>query len=502
VNTSRLTPITRAEWLALAAVLALAAYLRLANLEATPGWYTDEGTHLAIARHLAEGRVQYLAITQSTLLFAKLPIFELILAGAVRLFGLEMGTLRAVTGSLGVISVGVLYFGARAMTQNRTLGLLAALMLAIFPRAVLYSRFGFSYNLLSPLVLIMVWGLWHHLEAGSKQTLIAAALAVGIGAASDLWMLTLTPVLVGVILIRRWQDGVLAGGLVSLPLAFYALVMLLNAPAAFWCDLSFTFGRVGGIPLAQQISSLANNFYQLATTEIWYPIGLFGLILIQPARLRWLLLAVFLFPLVMLGRTVALYSLSAYYLIPLLPLIALGAASLLFSVGRLTYQTLARWLPERTALAAIGVPVALLIGSQMLSGFRSVNSTFITEIDVFLVSSTDAHQAAEWLNGHLLPGDVLIASPTIAWMVDGHSADMQMAAAAEGLATPHLPADLPADRFAFDPRYSRARYIVVDTLWRRWATVHVPLAAEQLEPDAGWRLVAQFGAVEIYEHVP
>lgn len=50
--------ISRNDWLAmggLALILALAAYLRLANNGTIPGWYTDEGTHLEIVRHLAQG---------------------------------------------------------------------------------------------------------------------------------------------------------------------------------------------------------------------------------------------------------------------------------------------------------------------------------------------------------------------------------------------------------------------------------------------------------------
>ncbi len=57
-------------------ILALAAYLRLVNLADNPGWYTDEGTHLDIAQNLLEGRAQYLAVSQPTLLFAKLSLLR------------------------------------------------------------------------------------------------------------------------------------------------------------------------------------------------------------------------------------------------------------------------------------------------------------------------------------------------------------------------------------------------------------------------------------------
>ena len=105
------------EVIALFLILALAAYLRLANHTDNPGWYTDEGTHLDIAQNLAHGRVQYMAINQATLLFSRLPLFELLLAGSLSLMGEGIGTLRALTGGLGVVSVGVLY-GVVRRTQN------------------------------------------------------------------------------------------------------------------------------------------------------------------------------------------------------------------------------------------------------------------------------------------------------------------------------------------------------------------------------------------------
>jgi hypothetical protein len=63
------------EVLALTLILIFGAYLRLNNLPDNPGWYTDEATHLDIARQLLQGRTQYLAVTQSTLLFGRLPLF-------------------------------------------------------------------------------------------------------------------------------------------------------------------------------------------------------------------------------------------------------------------------------------------------------------------------------------------------------------------------------------------------------------------------------------------
>src|SRR5512135_1585484 len=105
----------RSRWLeplTLTLILFLAAYLRLAHVATNPAWYTDEGTHLDIARHLLQGQVQYLAINQSWLLFSRVPLFEILLSGVALVGGASMLTLRTVTACLGVITVAVLYVAA------------------------------------------------------------------------------------------------------------------------------------------------------------------------------------------------------------------------------------------------------------------------------------------------------------------------------------------------------------------------------------------------------
>src|SRR5512135_2659950 len=103
---------TRSRWLeplAVAVILLLASYLRLANVAVNPAWYTDEGPHLDIARHMLQGRMQYLAINQSWLLFSRLPLFEILLSGAALSGRVSILTLRTVTAVLGTITVAALY---------------------------------------------------------------------------------------------------------------------------------------------------------------------------------------------------------------------------------------------------------------------------------------------------------------------------------------------------------------------------------------------------------
>jgi hypothetical protein len=84
--------------------------------------------------------------------------------------------------------------------------------------------------------------------------------------------------------------------------------------------------------------------------------------------------------------------------------------------------------------------------------------------------------------------------------VPGNVADFQMAAAAAGQSTVHIPDDLPPNRFAFDPRVPQARFVVVDNLWRNWAAVNIPAAAEMIRQVQAWPLVLKAGEIEVHRN--
>ncbi len=112
------------------------------------------------------------------------------------------------------------------------------------------------------------------------------------------------------------------------------------------------------LPLDQQVATLWQNVTTLAAQDAWLIAGLIGLVLLKPPRLRWIALAFFAIPIVLLGRTTALFSLSFYYLIPLLPFVALGVASLIrYGAAWLASRFGQRW--SRPVMAALGVLIAV-----------------------------------------------------------------------------------------------------------------------------------------------
>jgi len=495
------------EFAALAVILVLAAYVRLANVADTPGWYTDEATHIDIAAHLAQGEVRYMLITQSTLLFARLPLFQILLSKIFLVFGSDILILRTFTAILGVLATFLIYTIMRP-SSGKFPALATALLCAVYPQAVLYSRFGFSYNLLPPLILIALISLYRHFDAKNGRYLAAAAVALGLGMISEVMMWTfIIPFILVLIASRKWRNLLWSIPLLFTLLILYALVMLATVPDAFIFDLRFTLSRLGTTySPAEQWETLVHNFEMLISGDSWKLLGFIGLWTLRPKRLRIIVLLFLVFPVISMGRSIALFQLSAYYMIPFLPLFALGIGSLLCSglpsiMERVGKNFPSRWRTVFTAAPSVLIG-SLLIFNALSFDLNGIRSGFVTDIDPFLIPSAQGRAVAAYVNAHAQPEDVIIATPAVGWQFRANVMDFQMSVAAtDHIATPHLPADLAPDRLAFDPNYATADYAVIDNLWRNWGIYHIPgLDGIMSDIQAHWTLVFEAGEIAVYQN--
>lgn len=488
--------VRRVIWVAaVVAVVMLAGYVRLGNLGDNPAWFTDEGSNLEVAQRLREGKMEYMALGQSTLMVSRMVIFEEMLAGALTLGGDGIGTLRALTGALGVVSVATLFFTARRITGRPVTALAAALGLAIYPQAVITSRFGFSYNLLAPLMLIVLLGLWEYTRSGRRGWLALAAGAAGLGAVSDVWMLAVFAPAAVAIGLRRPRDLLWALPVMALPLGVYLAFLVIHAPEAAWMDIRFVLLRVSDLSPGGQAWNAALNFTVLLSQDFWMPCAVIGFLAAETPNLRRVALLMFVGPMAIIGRTVALYGLSEHYMIPLLPLAAFGAALLAERGTRWMWQTAShRWAMAAVCAVVIGTPVMVTLALDL----EHVQGGFPTPIDPFLTNPGDARKTAEFINAHVRSDDLVIVSPAISWLIHAHTADIQMAIAATGVRTVHFPAGIPAGRWVYDPRVEKVRYVVVDDFWRGWGAANVDGLSALLERVGRWPRVFEAGGIQVF----
>ena len=472
-------------------LVSLSIYLRLWHIEFNPGWYTDETTHIEIAQNLLKGEIRYFAIEDSWLLFARLPLFGYVLAGIFQIFGAGIGTLRGFTGICGVITSALLYFVVRDVSGDRWFGLLASTSFVLFPQAILYNRIGFSYNLLLPLIVLILWGFVKYRQKLKFRWLLLSAGCIGIACISDVIMWSFVPTLLLITWNIRWRDAIPGILLAIVPLSLYIAAQLFIVPEAFLFDLGYTLNRTGGGAIFQQIRLLTENYLQLLQNP-WWISGIIGIFLIKDKQLRYSLL-VLLTPLIVVGRTVPLYSLSAYYVLPFLPLIAIGIGSFLKALWQYTMQQV---LSMRFIILTLAFIPIMVSSYQMLI---QVQRTIITPIDAFLIEAEEAYTVAAFINDNSDASDLVIASAPIGWLLDTQVAEFQMAAVADGLDAVHIPGNLPDSRFAFKTDYRQARYVVIDDLWRNWGAVHIPQIATMMVEVQGWDMVFEAGTIQVYQ---
>jgi hypothetical protein len=521
------------EIIALMLIVVIAAQLRLENVGIIPGWYTDEAVHIDIARHMLTGDIRFMAVQDSTLLFARLPLYPALVAGALSITGMDtpFTTLRTVSGLLGVACVLLVY--AIARPHGRWLALLAAGALAVFPQAILYNRIAYSYNLVAPLLLLITLGLdrastrrtegnrlrTEHSQQTAANTvlspspffspwLLLSGLALGLALVTDVIALTFVPpfLLLG---LRRWRALIPALLVAAIPPLLYAAWMFSSAPAAFQYDLQHTFGRLGGVGLLEQVLSLVANI-QLLAEDGWWLLGCAGLFTL-PRSLRYVLAFLFLIPIISIARAYSFIGLGAYYAIPLLPILAFGIAGVVHTGVQMVYSyERNRWGSRKVAryplsLLTSASVIFVLVFMPVLSTIRIVayynNTGYTTTFDALLMSPYDTQQVAEFLRPRIREDDVIVTTPVLGALIPGNPIDFQQSVAfSSRINTPHLPADLPAERLAFNPDYRAARFVVIDDNWRAWGVYNVTgLADIVADVETNWQQIYAVGGYTVWE---
>jgi len=508
-------------YLLMGGVLAIAIVTRFSWLRVTPGWYPDEGSDIDIATHMMRGEQRYFAIGSSTLVAARPPLFHLVLAGLFRLFGRDILVLRMLTGAYGVLVVLLLFVLGRQL-WGTNLALLVASLYAIYPNAVLTSRFGFLYNQLALLNLLLFYTLWRFIMGGSRWWLVAACLSVGLSLLTSVSSLpTIGFVALVLFLTRRsalwWALPLMAG----LPM-LYGAWMMAQVPQAFQCDLQCTFARIGGSWL-HKIAYAVWNYKQLLLWDAWLTLGAFGLTLLRPSQNRLYTLAFFWYHLfTTVSGVPAVVGVAYHYVIPLLPWTAVGMAAfvmwvfsrLVSGLERLCNRLYIRlpWARARAHWDAVlwrlgrTCMVGLTLFWVLVSPFVAMATQAVIvpgyappDIEVVTVRSIqDAESTIAYINRHVAPDDVVLAPPHVAWMVDAQVADFQQAVAYIGGETQNYPRDVDRSRFLFDCSVQNARYAVVWDGWREWTAEAMPDVGMILQVVESWPVVFERGEWHVF----
>ncbi|HEX9037148.1 MAG TPA: glycosyltransferase family 39 protein [Ktedonobacterales bacterium] len=513
------------------ALVALTATFHVWRMAQTPGWDPQEGYNLDLAWNLLHGRLRLFALTQ--VFIQHPPLYYLQLALAIRVFGYGIVAARALSAVYATLTSALLLLVGRRLLGMDT-ALWAAAVYAVAPVMLEDTRWGYSYGLLALVGMGVFWLGWEALKASdmtrARRWLYAAALLAGLAAYCDYvgaaWIALIA--LVG--LRWGWRQALAALGIGAGTLGAGLLALLALSPGVFWADALSVGSRAGGGNPLVQLIVLLLNYERFLTVDAWLLLGVVGLFLVRatPAR-GYLLGAAGLLGLVILkARPVGP---SLHTVTPLLPLLALGAGVALAAAAGALFTWAARWLEpldKRLARSQVvrpdgGAPgsiwmrtltallVFVILGAPLaMAGAGDVvglSGTLVTPQDALLATPGDAQATQRYIITHARSGNLVLASPQIAWALDHpdgadslKSADMTQAVAYSGQAAAFYPAGLPRDRWAFDVSLGRARYVIVDDLLRSLAQPDQLPALEPLLARAErWPVVFRQGQYVIYE---
>lgn len=199
-----------------ALVVALALFLSLAFYQIDlPGLYNDEAMDVVPAMQMLQGQPIDLSRGAGiTIGDRTYPIMTSDYQGVVSTylaipffasFGVSVFAIRAMSISFGVASIILTYFVGRALF-NRTAGVAAALMLAVMPSFVFWSRIGlYVVNEVVPIGLASLLCLIAWRRKGSWGYLGAAAFLLGLGLSTKLLFLWFVTSLVAAAVLLNWR---------------------------------------------------------------------------------------------------------------------------------------------------------------------------------------------------------------------------------------------------------------------------------------------------------
>ncbi|MEA2545625.1 MAG: hypothetical protein QOI09_898, partial [Chloroflexota bacterium] len=197
--------VTRAELIGFAAIVAIAAVLRLIDLPTRGTWDADQGHDMLVLRDLVlNGRIPLLGPPTSIGDFHHGVLYYYLLAPVAAVSGADPVAVTAAIALAGTLAVAVTWWLARAI-GGPVAGLIGGFLMAISASAVEESTFIWNPNLIalsSSIALAAAWRAW---TSGRVRWWVVAGAAAVVTMHFHVLGFVLTPVIAGLLVadIRR-----------------------------------------------------------------------------------------------------------------------------------------------------------------------------------------------------------------------------------------------------------------------------------------------------------
>ena len=160
-------------------IILIAAFLRLYRIQDYMTFLGDEGRDVLVAYNILHGHLTLLGPTSSVGGFFLGPIYYYFMAPFLWLFNYNPVGPAVMVALFGIATVGLIYFVGKDFF-NAKVGLMAALIYAISPLVITYSRASWNPNPMPFFSLLILYLLYKALKKNSLKLLFIVGILFGI----------------------------------------------------------------------------------------------------------------------------------------------------------------------------------------------------------------------------------------------------------------------------------------------------------------------------------
>lgn len=488
-------------------ILILAAFLRLYNLEITPGWWPDEGVYLNIAGNLAHGKTQMFAFTYPFVPHP--PLFFIVVIPFIKIFGYKILAVRLVSALAGIGIIYVMYLIGKVMNRSIT-GLIAAFLATILPEMLILSRIGITYHLL---ILFFALGLYFLIcyIYQKKVKYFYYAWAVSGLAVVTSYMGIVLPIFLFLYSVYvfftkklKWKIFLTSIGIFLVPIILYIGWGYVFQYDSFIHDIKYMLSRT-----TEEKKSFWEFIKILVDKNYLFVIGGVGLFFL-PQKIRWWII---LFFLLIIGFEYKTRYGFVWFSTTYLFFFCLGIAAITEKIGDLIFLIPNQAnLKIKTIIKTLVILIILTVisGKYLTGDIKMVKNGqwfdgkfYGKEEKVFSPQDLNNLQTIiNYINSQTSIDDTVLASAHILWLLTAKPTDPILSYTYENKATINFPDDMQkTGRFVYDPSYKKAKYLIDDKFMKNWF-MGQPGIKEGVLNDIydNWPVVLEKGEFKIYEN--
>jgi len=499
-------------------VFVLGAYLRVRKISSSPGWFRDEGTYFEVTRNALQGewRLGAVNVTFVGPYMTHPPLFFSLEAVWVSIWGNEMRYFRLFCAALGLATLlGIFLLCWRFLGKWHAL--LAGAFFALNPQIVMFNRMALPYNLYMALVLIVLYLMLEYAEGKKIVWLLLSVFFAALALLSVYYAIVLV-LFVGIMVLATGKKILLPWVvLILIPLGLFFLFA--SRTAGFGEDLAGLRHDAAAGLLVQTVRRYL-EFFRLVP---FYVIGVIGICLLRRPLLRYTMLFLLVLMLhIVLRRADTMITLNTYPVIPVLPLLAVGAANLCLRFIDAARTSIASEVPHQLASSIFPVHheiwIKKVITTLIVLGIigvlwvefndtrQSIYGRFVTPLQFGMVQNVgDAYRTAEFINAHASSDDLVLSTYTLWWLLKTRNANIPQALLKKGIHTDFYLSSFSPERFLFDPSLEKARFVVEDSFTDERMhslpdTPHYAIRTSIEFVRAHWKKVFEAGEYRVYEN--